>query len=50
METVIGLGSAGCNIADCFAQYPQYKVLKIDSGIYGENCHFLPKYDTPEEY
>ena len=50
METVIGLGSAGCNIADCFAGYPQYKVLKIDSGIYGENCHFLPKYDTPEEY
>ena len=50
METVIGLGSAGCNIADCFAQYPQYKVYKIDNGIYGKNCHFLPKYDTPEEY
>ena len=50
METVIGLGSAGCNIADCFAEYSHYKVLKIDSGIYGENCHFLPKYDTPEEY
>jgi len=50
METVIGLGSAGCNIADCFAEYPQYKVFKIDNGIYGKNCHFLPKYDTPEEY
>ena len=50
METVIGLGSAGCNIAGCFAQYPQYKVYKIDNGIYGRNCHFLPKYDTPEEY
>ena len=50
METVIGLGSAGCNIADCFAQYPQYKVYKMDNGIYGKNCHFLPKYDTPEEY
>jgi len=50
METVIGLGSAGCNIADCFGQYPQYKVYKIDNGIYGKNCHFLPKYDTPEEY
>ena len=50
METVIGLGSAGCNIADHFAQYPQYKVYKIDNGIYGKNCHFLPKYDTPEEY
>ena len=50
METVIGLGSAGCNIADYFAQYPQYKVYKIDKGMYGKNCHFLPKYDTPEEY
>ena len=50
METVIGLGSAGCNIADCFAQYPQYKVVKIDNGIYGKDCYFLPKYDTPEEY
>ena len=50
METVIGLGSAGCNIADCFGQYPQYKVYKIDNGVYGKNCHFLPKYDTPEEY
>ena len=50
METVIGLGSAGCNIADHFAQYPQYKVYKMDNGIYGKNCHFLPKYDTPEEY
>ena len=50
METVIGLGSAGCNIADCFGQYPQYKVIKIDNGIYGKGCYFLPKYDTPEEY
>jgi hypothetical protein len=50
METVIGLGSAGCNIADYFGQYPQYKVFKIDTGIYGKNCHFLPKYDKPEEY
>tara|TARA_R100001079_G_scaffold59284_1_gene30343 strand:+ start:61 stop:924 length:864 start_codon:yes stop_codon:yes gene_type:complete len=50
METVIGLGSAGCNIADYFAQYPQYKVYKIDNGIYGKGCYFLPKYDTPEEY
>jgi len=50
METIIGLGSAGCNIVDCFAQYPQYKVFKIDNGIYGESCYFLPKYDTPEEY
>jgi|7_EtaG_2_1085326.scaffolds.fasta_scaffold02868_6 hypothetical protein len=50
METIIGLGSAGCNIADCFAQYPQYNIIKIDNGIYGARSHFLPKYDTPEEY
>ena len=50
MEPIIGLGSAGCNIADCFAQYPQYKIIKIDNGLYGKGCHFLPKYDSPEEY
>ena len=29
MDTVIGLGKAGCAIADKFAQYPQYKTFKI---------------------
>ena len=50
METIIGLGTAGCNIADCFARYPQYRIYKIGTGIYGKDCHFLPKYDSPEEY
>jgi len=50
METIIGLGSAGCNIADCFAKYPQYSVYKLDVGVSGKNCYYLPKYDTPEEY
>jgi len=50
METIIGLGSAGCNIADAFAKYPQYKTLKFDVDLYGEGCYFLPKYETPEEY
>ena len=50
METIIGLGSAGCNIADCFAKYPQYEIYKLDAGIYGKDCYFLPEYDTPEEY
>ena len=31
MDTIIGLGKAGCAIADKFDQYPQYKVFKIDS-------------------
>ena len=30
MDTIIGLGSAGCNIADAFAKHPQYKTYKID--------------------
>jgi len=50
METIIGLGSAGCNIADQFARYPQYEIYKLDAGIYGKNCYYLPEYDTPEEY
>ena len=29
MQTVIGLGQAGCNIAECFKQYSEYNVLKI---------------------
>jgi hypothetical protein len=33
MDAVIGLGNAGCNIADEFAKYPQYKTYKIDVGL-----------------
>jgi hypothetical protein len=33
MDTVVGLGKAGCAIADNFAQYPQYKTYKIDVGL-----------------
>ena len=32
MDTVVGLGQAGCNIADEFAKYGQYKIYKIDAG------------------
>jgi len=31
METIIGLGQAGCNISEKFAQYPQYNIYRIDS-------------------
>ena len=31
METIIGLGAAGCNIAEKFSTYPQYKTYRIDS-------------------
>ena len=30
MDTIIGLGQAGCRLADEFAKYPQYDVYKID--------------------
>ena len=33
MDTVIGLGKAGCAIADNFAEYSQYKAYKIDVGL-----------------
>jgi len=33
METIIGLGKAGCAIADRFSQYPQYEAYKMDVGL-----------------
>lgn len=33
MDTIIGLGNAGCAIADKFAQYSQYSVYKLDVGL-----------------
>ena len=33
METIIGLGQAGCTIAERFSQYPQYEVYKMDVGL-----------------
>lgn len=50
METIIGLGSAGCKIADEFKKYPQYSVYKIDVGLKGENCFDFPKQSSPELY
>ena len=50
MDTVIGLGSAGCNIADEFAKYPQYEIYKIDVGAQGDNCFDFPEQDEHEDY
>ena len=53
MDTIVGLGRAGCAIADKFSSYPQYKVFKIDSeGIEkkNKNCYLLPKHENPEKY
>lgn len=48
--TIIGLGSAGCNIAEMFESIEDSHVLLIDSNIEGDNCFSLPEFKTPEEY
>mgnify|MGYP001169184978 CR=1 FL=1 len=51
METIIGLGQAGCAIADRFAQYPQYEVYKMDQGLKRTpRTYGLKTAPTPEEY
>lgn len=50
---VIGLGKAGCAIADKFAKYPQYNVYKIDAGLSGykkNGIYQMPAQKTPEDY
>ena len=51
MQTVIGLGKAGCNIADHLSQYPQYQIRKIDVGLKKTKTTFgLKHQDGPELY
>ena len=47
---IVGLGQAGCNLADCFSKYPQYKIYKIDVGVEGDRCFNVQKQNTPEDY
>jgi len=50
---VVGLGSAGCNIADKFADYPQYNIYKIDVDLTGfkkDGVYSLTKQETTEQY
>ena len=53
METIIGLGQAGCNIADEFAKYNQYEIYKIDCNIDGfrqDGVYKMPWQDSSERY
>jgi|TARA_R100000455_G_C6250574_1_gene107320 hypothetical protein len=51
MQTVIGLGKVGCNIADLLSQYPQYQIKKIDVGLKKTKTTFgLKHQDGPELY
>ena len=50
---IIGLGAAGCNIADKFTEYPQYNVYKIDVGLKGlkkNGIYAMPKQRSVEDY
>ena len=51
METIIGLGKAGCAIADRFAKYPQYEIYKMDVGLKKTpRTYGLKASVTPEEH
>lgn len=51
METIIGLGNAGCNITKFFSQYPQYECFYIDSEAREEeNFLKIPKRTSHEKY
>ena len=48
---VIGLGTAGCNIADEFGKYPQYKIYKLNEGEEkSKNCYNMPEVKAIDEY
>jgi|TARA_R100000081_G_C4813917_1_gene173260 hypothetical protein len=47
---IIGLGDCACKIAECFSEYPQYKIFKINVDIEGKNCYSVPKMKKAEEY
>lgn len=51
MDTIIGLGKAGCNIAKAFEKYPQYKVYTVDTSKNGAYNHLsVEKQDNIENY
>lgn len=51
MQNIVGLGSAGCNIAKSFAKYPEYIVRTIDCVEPSGDEHFrIKKCDSHEEY
>ena len=51
MDTIIGLGNAGCSIADKFAEYPQYLTYKLDVGLKRTLTTFpLRQHEKIEDY
>ena len=51
METIIGLGNAGCSVAEKFMQHPQYDVYRIDTEKRsGPKFKKIAKRSSHEEY
>jgi hypothetical protein len=45
---IVGLGQAGCNIAEILSQYPQYNIFKIDADIEGD-FDFINQHEESEK-
>lgn len=51
MDAVLGIGKAGCAIADAMANYPQYEIFKIDVGLEKSKHNFpMPEQSTSQQY
>jgi len=51
VDTIIGLGNAGCNIVDKFAKFPQYLTYKLDVGLKRTKTTYpLKEYGKIEDY
>jgi hypothetical protein len=51
MDTIIGLGNAGCAIADRFSEFPQYSVYKLDASLPADPRSFsLGNHQKIEDY
>ena len=51
METIVGIGSAGCNISEGFRKYKLYDIYKIDSGITNDSFNYgLQDQDTHQGF
>lgn len=47
---VVGLGNAGCNIAESFSRFPQYEVILLDSEKRKGNSKLIKKQKSHEDY
>ena len=51
METIVGIGTAGCNIAQAFKNYGMYDVYQINVALHrNESFYGLKEQNTHEDY